>query len=177
MNFVSPRPSVFSGSVVARQTVVLLLVSILATAASWMIRSDSLSWKADVTAYELELSAPLVELKDALLLFEEGDYIFMDTRSNAAQATETIADAFILREATFDNDLLAMMDDVFPEDPILLFGNGELSGASNIGAKLLQRGYENVSILRVGVSGWQKAGGLVSAPTILEAWTDGEESP
>ena len=176
MKFFSPRPSAFSRSVVARQTMVLLLLSILITAISWSMRPDALSWKADVTTYELELSAPLVELSEALLLFEEGDFIFIDTRRDAAEVTETISGAFILRETTFDDDLILMMDDVYPEDPILLFGNGELSGVSNIAARMQQRGYENVSLLRVGVIGWQKAGGMVSPPTVLEAWPDSEDT-
>ena len=177
MRSLHSKPSDFSVGLVARQAALLLLVSLLIAAGSWLLRSDSLSWQADPTTYELELSAPLVELADALILFEEGDHLFMDTRRDAAEAEETISDAFILREASFDNDLLALMDDVYPEDPILLFGNGELTGVSNVAARLQQRGYENVSILRVGVKGWKKAGGLVSAPTILEAWDDSGETP
>ncbi len=172
----SSEPSGFSVRAVAGQAVALLLVSLLIAAGSWMLRPNPISWNADPVSYELELSAPLVELADGLLLFEEGDHVFLDTRRNAADVEETIAYAFILREASFDDDLLALMDEVYPEDPILLFGDGELSGVSNVAAKLQQRGYENVSILRVGVKGWQKDGGPVSEPTILEVWDEAGEN-
>ncbi len=167
-------PEKFPVGLALKQAAVLLIVTSLVTAASWLLRPDAISWRADITAYELELSAPLVELDEALFLFDEGNHLFMDTRPDAAENSETISDAFILREANFDDDLLTMMDDVFPEDPILLFGNGELSGVSNIAAKLQLRGYENISILRVGVSTWKEAGGLVSAPVIPET---NEETP
>ena len=122
----------------------------------------------------------VVDLRhDHLDRFAFAEYVpdaFHPVRRNAADVEETIAYAFILREASFDDDLLALMDEVYPEDPILLFGDGELSGVSNVAAKLQQRGYENISILRVGVQGWQKAGGPVSEPTILEVWDESGET-
>lgn len=151
------------------QAGLLLLVAVLATGISWVVRGDSLSWQADITTYEMELSAPLVEVAEAMRLFDEGDYLFIDTRNQAADAAITISGAFIIREKSFDDDLLALMDDLYPEDPIVLFGNGELSAVSNITNRLQSRGYDNLLILRVGVKGWEKAGGMVSPPMLLEA--------
>ena len=125
----------------------LLLVALLVSGLSWVIRSDSLTWKADPTTYEMELSAPLVDMPEALRLFDEGDYLFIDTRPGAANADFTISGAFIIREKSFDDDLLVLMDDVYPEDPMVLFGNGELSGVSNITNRLQNRGYKNLLIL------------------------------
>lgn len=150
------------------EAVGLLLVALIATSASWLLRPDALSWQADPTTYEMELSAPLIDVNEALQLFDEGDYLFIDTRSNAAIAETTIADAFIIREKSFDDDLLMLMDDIYPEDPIVLFGNGELSGVSNITNRLQDRGYENILILRVGVKSWLDAGGMVSPPMIID---------
>jgi len=150
------------------EAVGLLLVTLIATSSSWLIRTDGLSWQADPTTYEMELSAPLVDVAEALRLFEEGDYLFIDTRQNAAEAEATISGAFIIRENSFDDDLLILMDDIYPEDPMVLFGNGELSGVSNITNRLQNRGYENLLILRMGIRGWQKAGGMVSPPMILD---------
>ncbi len=146
----------------------LLLLTIFAVGFSWVLRSDSLSWQAGPTTYEMELSTPLVEVAEAMRLFDEGDYLFIDTRRDAALAETTISGAFIIREQTFDNDLLALMDQIFPEDPMILFGNGELSGVSNITHRLQGRGYENLLILRVGLKGWQLAGGQVSPPSPME---------
>jgi len=150
------------------EAVGLLLVAVFFGGLSWVIRTDSLAWWADPTTYEMELSAPLVDLSEALRLFDEGDYLFVDTRPEAATADVTISGAFIIREKTFDDDLLILMDDLYPEDPMVLFGNGELSGVSNITNRLQIRGYENILILRAGLHGWQKAGGDVSPPVILE---------
>ncbi len=147
----------------------LVAAAVIVAGLSWGLRTDSLTWKADPTTYEMELSAPLVEMAEALRLFDEGDYLFIDTRRDAAEAEVTVSGAFIIREATFDDDLLALMDDLYPEDPIILFGNGELSGVSNVTNRLQTRGYENILILRVGVKGWQKAGGMVSPPLLLDA--------
>jgi hypothetical protein len=151
-----------------REAAGLLLVAVIVTGLSWVLRTDSLVWRADPTTYEMELSAPLVDLPEALRLFDEGDYLFIDTRAGAAEAEVTISGAFIIREKFFDDDLLVLMDDLFPEDPIVLFGNGELSGVSNITNRLQNRGYENILILRAGLHGWQKAGGDVSPPFIME---------
>ncbi len=150
------------------QALGLIVVAVIITGISWVMRPSTLPWNADPTTYEMELSAPLVEIDEALRLFDEGDYLFIDTRRQAAEAESTISGAFILREATFDDDLVALMDEIYPEDPIILFGNGELSGVSNITNRLLDRGYENILILRVGVQGWKKAGGMVSPPLLLD---------
>jgi len=147
----------------------LLIVTIVVVALTWVLRTDSLSLRADPTTYEMELSAPLVDVAAALRLFDEGDYLFIDTRGNAAEAEATISGAFIIREATFDDDLLALMDDIYPEDPMVLFGNGELSAVSNITNRLQSRGYENILILRTGLKGWEKAGGMVSPPILMDA--------
>ncbi len=151
------------------QALGLVAAAVVVAGLSWGLRADSLTWKADPTTYEMELSAPLVEMAEALRLFDEGDYLFIDTRRDAAEVAVTISGAFIIRESSFDDDLLALMDDLYPEDPIILFGNGELSGVSNITNRLQTRGYENILILRVGVKGWQKAGGMVSPPLLLDA--------
>ncbi|MCP4291293.1 MAG: rhodanese-like domain-containing protein [bacterium] len=163
------------------QAFALLLVSVIAASLSWWLRPDALPLQADATAYELELSAPLVDLEEARSLFDEGNYLFIDTRANAAEMETTISSAFLLREKSFDDDLLALMDYLYPEDPILLFGDGDLYPVSNIADKLLKRGYENILILRAGVSGWEKAGGPLSPPfelePIVEDFPASEETP
>jgi Rhodanese-like domain len=151
----------------------LLLVALVVTGLSWVFHPNPVSWRADPLAYELELSAPLVSVAEALLLFEEGDHLFIDTRRDAAEAENTISSAFILRADTFDDDLMRLMDQVFPEDPLILFGDGQLAGVSHIGAKLKDRGYENLLILREGVNSWQASGGDVSPPGVIDEIGEG----
>lgn len=150
------------------QALRLLLVAIVLASAGWMLRPDPLPFVADPLTYELEVSAPLIELGEAFLLFDEGNHLFIDTRSMAGPEVETIAGSFLIREASFDDDLLRLMDDFFPEDPVVLFGDGNLMGVSNVAAKLQERGYESVSILRSGLQAWRDGGGDISLPYFPE---------
>ncbi len=149
---------------------ILILLAIVVTGLTWVFHPNPISWRADPLSYELELSAPLVSIEEALKLFEAGDHLFIDTRPDAARAQTTIASAFIIREVSFDDDLMALMDLVFPEDPLILFGNGQLAGVSSIGEKMKRRGYENLLILREGVTRWQAAGGEVSPPVSVDLY-------
>ena len=116
--------------------------------------------------YELELEAPLVTVDKARILYDEGVHLFVDTRPPAAG--ETIPGSLFVREASFDDDLVANFDFMYPEDELILFGNGNLSRTSNIAGRLKERGFENVSILQGGLSAWKQAGGDTS-PLDLEA--------
>jgi len=115
-----------------------------------------------------------------LELFDEGMHLFVDTRSGNPTGRPTIAGSFVIRETTFDDDLLALMDDLYPEDPIILFGNGSLIGTNNVAGRLQVRGYENIQILRGGVIGWEKAAGDMGRPYLPEGFipsNDQEEKP
>jgi rhodanese-related sulfurtransferase len=140
----------------------LLLFCLAATAGSWALRPDGLSLRADPTVYQLELAAPLVSLDEALALFEEGDHLFIDTRSEDVAATGIIAGAFFIRESSFDDDLYELFDIMLPEDGLVLYGDGNLSAVSNLATLLLERGYTNLLILESGIAAWQAAGGDVS---------------
>lgn len=153
----------------------LFLVAVVVAAVSWAVRPDRLPFLADSTAYELELSAPLVELQEAFTLFEAGNHLFIDTRPDAGPEVETIAGSFIIREASFADDLLLLMDVLYPEDPVVLFGDGNLMGVSNVAAKLQQRGFSTVLIMRNGLTRWQDAGGEISLPYVPEPRDSWEE--
>ena len=164
--------TVFDGGlwrVSLRQAVILFLTALVLTAVSWALRPDRLPLLADPTVYDLELSAPLVDMDAALELFDLGDYLFLDTRAVDPGTVDTISGAFTLRAASFDDDLLALSDILLPEDPLLLFGDGDLSQVSNIAARLQTRGYQNLVILKGGLDGWRLAGGEISAADSPEA--------
>jgi rhodanese-related sulfurtransferase len=143
-----------------RQGLVLLLVSAAVTAVSWALRGDRLPLRADRQAYELELAAPLVQPDAALLLFDEGEVLFADTRTVAA-GDLVIPGAFPLRQDTLDDDLLAVFDFLEPETPLLLYGDGSLLATSAVAARLAERGYTDLRILAGGVGAWRQAGGDV----------------
>ena len=149
-----------------KEACLLLLVAALAAGGWWARDPERLPLRADPTVYELELEAPLVTVDKARILYDEGVHLFVDTRPPAAG--ETIPGSLFVREASFDDDLVANFDFMYPEDELILFGNGNLSRTSNIAGRLKERGFENVSILQGGLSAWKQAGGDTS-PLDLEA--------
>jgi len=159
----APRDSWWPVSL--REAGLLLGAALLATGLSWFLRGDGLPLVADPTGYELELSAPLVGIDEALDLYDEGEYIFVDVRSGLGEDYETIPGAFFIRQDTFDDDLLNYFDFMRPEDHFVLFGDGNLLAASNIAARMQERGFENVAILKGGLEAWRNGGGDISRRT------------
>lgn len=157
-------------SVSLREAGLLLLTTIVLTAAVWLIRDPRLPLRADPTVYELELSVPVVEMAEALLLFDEGVHLFIDTRPGDPSDRPTIAGAFVIREASFDDDLLALFDDLYPEDPVVVFGNGDMIGANNVAARLLSRDFAEVTLLRGGIRAWEAAGGMMGQAYLPEGF-------
>ena len=49
-----------------------------------------------------------------------------------------------------------------------VFGNGDLVGANNVAGRLQGRGFGDVQILRGGLAGWEKAGGMVGTAYLPE---------
>jgi len=156
------RSDRFSWSASLQEAGLLLLIAVLAAAGWWLRGTDRLPLTADPTVYELELEAPQLKIAAALAAYEEGVQLFVDTRPAAAL---TIPGSLFIREATFDDDLLENFDFLFPEDQLILFGDGNLTAASNIAGRLHERGFPNVTILKGGLTAWQEAGGAVKIKT------------
>jgi len=146
----------------SKQAGLLLLLSLAATAILWTVRTDKLPLIADATYYQLELTAPLVEIPEALVLYEEGEHLFVDVRSNDLADGNIIPGAFIIREASMDDDLAANIEFLFPEDKIILYGSGDLMAAANIAARLQERGFIDLVIMKGGLEAWTNADGPVS---------------
>lgn len=146
----------------ARQAAFLLLLAVALAAARWAAWPPRLPLAADPAAYELDLSAPLVEVAVARGYFDEGAHLFIDTREHGADAAESVPGAFTLRPGSFDDDLLALLDIVTPDMRLVLFGDGNLALANNVAARLHQRGYANVELLKGGLAAWRAGGGPVS---------------
>lgn len=155
----------FSWSASIKEAGLLLLIAVAATALSWYLHPGGLPWQADPVAYELELAAPLLGTDEALLLYDQGIHLFIDTRVHGEGEFETVPGAFFIREATFDDDLLEYFDFMTPEDYLILFGDGDLFPVSNLAARLEARGYPNLLILKGGLGAWKKAGGEISQRT------------
>ena len=143
-----------------REALVLLALAAVLTLVSWALRGDRLSPAADPAYYELELAATLVAPGRALELYEAGDHRFVDVRPG--DPGTTVPGAFLVREDSFDDDLLRNFDFMTPADPLVVFGGGDLSAASNVAGRLQDRGWTDVVIRSGGLSGWAAAGGPVS---------------
>ncbi|MCK9995014.1 MAG: rhodanese-like domain-containing protein [Candidatus Krumholzibacteria bacterium] len=152
----------FKWSVSLREAGLVLLVAVAVTTVSWFLRDDGLPLAADPMGYELELAAPLTSTEKALALYDEGEYHFVDTRPVTNGDFQTIPGAFFIREASFDDDLLEYFDFMTTEDHFILFGDGELFPVSNIAARMKDRDYRNLLILKGGLDAWLMAGGEIS---------------
>lgn len=152
-------------SVSFREAGLLLLLALLTTGLSWMLRSDGLPLRADPMVYELELAAPLIATDEALAHYDEGEFFFVDTRPRTGGAFETIPGAFFIGETSFNDDLLEYFDFMTTADHFILFGDGDLSPVSNIAGRMMDRGYENLFILKGGLGAWSSAGGDISQRT------------
>lgn len=155
--------------VAVRQAVALLLLSVVAAAALWLVRDDRLGLRADAAVYELEISVPVVDPQEALAIYDEGMRVFIDTRSDEEAGSGVIPGSFPIRAASFDDDLWEAGDFVYPEDPVLLYGGGNLGSVSLVADLLLERGFQDVLILRGGLAAWRDAGGEISEPLPKDA--------
>jgi rhodanese-related sulfurtransferase len=140
-----------------RQGLVLLAVTLALATALWLARPDRLPLRADTAFYTAELSAPLITPDEALADYDDGTHIFLDARADADSGG--IPGALPLREGSFDDDLYAVRDFVFAEDPLIVYGDGNLQSVSVVAARLQERGYRSVFILRGGLEAWRRAGG------------------
>ena len=147
---------------VARQALLLLALSAALAAGRWAFVGERLPLKAHADEYELELAAPLIEVARARRSYDEGVHLFIDTREAGPQSKDTVPGAFVIRPGSFDDDLLALLDIIVPEDRLILFGDGSLALANNVAARLIQRGYPNVELLKGGLGAWRAAGGPLS---------------
>ena len=161
----SPANAGFKWSASLKEAGLLLMLACAATAVSWIWRSDGLPLTADPVAYELELSAPLTGIEEALTLYDEGEFFFVDTRGAPEGEFQTIPGAFFIRQESFDDDLLKYFDIITPEDHFILFGDGDLLPVSSIAARMKDRGYPNLFILKGGLASWRQAGGEISRRT------------
>lgn len=144
-----------------REALLLLGITVVLTTASWVVRTPRLPLKADLSLYELDLNAELLTAAQAVPLYEAGQHVFVDTRDDAL-AREAIPGAFVLRQDTFDADLREVFDFLAPEDPLILYGDGNLLLVEPVVERLRERGFTDLSVLRGDLTAWRDAGGDLS---------------
>ncbi len=142
-----------------RQACRLTLLTVLLGVVLWAVRADRLPLVADPEVYALDLPVPLISLAEARKAWDEGAHHFIDTRAGDAQGRASIAGAFVVRETSFAEDLAVIMDFVYPEDALILFGEAGPMPVSAVAVRFLERGYRDVRILQGGLRAWRQAGG------------------
>jgi rhodanese-related sulfurtransferase len=145
-----------------RQSLLLLGISVAAAAVSWAVRGDRLPLLADPEVYALDLSVPLVSVAEARDHFEAGSHYFVDTRAGDPTGRAVIPGSFTIRELELAADLEAVMDFLYPEDPLVLYGADLPLPVDAVAARLADLGYENLVILQGGIAAWREAGGPLS---------------
>jgi rhodanese-related sulfurtransferase len=147
-----------------RQAGLLLLLAAGVAVVAWLSRPEKVALRADPAFYRLELDAPLLATADALDLYTAGRHLFLDTRAVAPGSVATIPGAIPVRAAHFDQDLYENREFLYPEDPVVLFGDGNLLAVSTVAARLRERGFAEITIMAGGLDAWRRSGGPLSEP-------------
>jgi rhodanese-related sulfurtransferase len=140
----------------------LLLVAALLAAGAWALRTPRLSLQATAAFYEVKLAAPAIGVDQALQFYAEDSCLFIDIRPDSDQALGCIPGALPVRTDTFADDLYALSDFLYPQDKLVLYGTDDLPAVSEVAARFIDRGYENITIMRGGIAAWRRAGGALS---------------
>ena len=143
-----------------REAPLLLGLAVVLAAGSWFARTPRLPLIADMSLYEMDLAAPVLEPAEALAAFRDNTHIFVDTR--AVDDGRRIPGAMVLRPDSFDEDFREIYDFLVPEDALILYGDGNLMLTSNVAQQLEARGFTELSLLRGDLDAWAAAGGDLS---------------
>lgn len=149
---------IFPRRSVLREAGLLLLITLILTVLSWGLRPPRLPLRADVALYKLDLDFSVVTPAEAVALYDANSRIFVDTRSRNGR-TRRIPGALDIRQASFEEDLLAVFDFLTPDDPLLLFGDGNLILMSAVASRLQEKGYTDLVFMSGGLDDWAAAGG------------------
>lgn len=144
-----------------REAGLLLLVSLLLAGVSWLVRTPRLPLRADESDYAIRVDFPVVPAADALGFYDANSHIFIDARPGADDH-DAIPGSMAVRQDSFDDDLLEIHDFLMPEDPLLLYGDGNLLALAAVAARLQERGYSDLTLMEGGLVAWRKAGGPVN---------------
>ncbi len=141
-----------------REAGAILMLTLLCALAAWLLRTPRLPLLADGEAYEFEIAQPLVDAATAQTLFEAGSHLFVDTRDLARFDLARVPGAMNVRPESFDDDLSALIDFIYPDDPILLYGD-RLQATAAVAGRFAERGYTELTLLAGGFDAWREAGG------------------
>ncbi len=143
------------------ETLLLAALTLVAVSVSWALRTPRFPLVAEISDYEMDLDYPVLAVSDCVAFYEAGTHLFIDTR-DLTEPSPYIPGAFSISLDSFDEDLREVFDFIYPEDALLLYGDGRLQATAAVAARFEERGYQVDGIMRGGLEAWRKAGGELS---------------
>ncbi len=144
-----------------RETLLLAALTLAALAIVWFLRTPRFPLIAEISDYEMDLDYPVLAVEDCVAFYEAGSHLFIDARG-LAPPESYIPGAFFIGLESFDEDLREVIDFIYPEDALLLYGDGRLQATAAVAARFEERGYRVEGLMRGGIVAWRKAGGEVT---------------
>ncbi len=123
----------------------LIGLTLIAAAASWLLRAPRLPLIAESSRYALDLGFPLLSPSEAVKRYEGNYALIVDTRPGSP--AQRIPGALPIRAERFDDDLRELLDFVTPADPLILVGDGDLRAAAIVAERFAARGYHELSLM------------------------------
>lgn len=142
------------------EAVLLAVLTLVVTAISWSIRTPRFPLLAEISDYEMDLDFPVLPPETCLEFYEAGTHLLIDARG-LADPEFYIPGAFFIGLDNFDEDLRDVLDFIYPEDALVLYGDGRLTATAAVAARFEERGYHVEGLMRGGVEAWRRAGGEV----------------
>lgn len=148
----------------AREAAVLAVVGAVVGLVVNAVRDDGVPVIAAADAFRVRTNAEFISVENAWSLYEQGNAFFVDPRDPSAFAAERIEGALNASATLSGADSLAWMASADPY-VIVYASEGSQRQAGVLADKLLEAGFEKVSVLLDGLEGWKRAGHPVEGET------------
>lgn len=143
-----------------REALLLAAAAVILATAAWAVRTPRLPLAADPTVYSMNIEFPLLSPTAAVGVYAADTHFFVDTRP--VPDGGHVPGAFAIRQDEFDDDVLAARDFLLPEDPLVLYGDGDLLALAALASRLRERGFTDLSLMDGSLADWRAADGPVS---------------
>jgi rhodanese-related sulfurtransferase len=145
------------------EIVAILVVSVLLSLGSSLLRPEALSWVAREKPQEEVLpegaAYKLMSISQAGQLHAQGSALFVDARSSSAFEQGHVAGALNLEPFEFDQWSRRVSQEIDSNQVIITYCDGpQCPLASQLAERLTWLGFEQVYFLKDGWSQWQAAG-------------------
>ncbi len=141
-----------------REAVLLGLLTLAVTALSWIVRTPRFPLVAEISDYEMDLDYPVLTPETCVAMYAAGTHLLIDVRG-LDNPESYIPGAFFIGLDSFDEDLREVLDFIYPEDALLLYGDGRLTATAAVAARFEERGYRVEGLMRGSLEAWHRAGG------------------